>query len=75
MAEIDGKLGNGGMGRGITEESGVATIKTLFDGLVDDIAAFAAKYDLMLAALDAQSGFSGYVSTYAAPTESVTKAT
>lgn len=75
MAEIDQKLGDGGMGRGISEESGVDNIVALMNAVVDDLTELRTQFVALLAKLDADGGVTDtdYASTLTPSALTLTK--
>lgn len=64
MATIDQRTGDGGIGRGITKESGVDDLVTLLNATVDDLTELRTQFIALLAKIDADAGDTGGDSDY-----------
>lgn len=65
MATIDQLLGNGGQGRGVSNESGVDNLTALFNAVVDDMQANVTNLTALMVQLDTEAQLGGgYVAGY-----------
>ena len=59
MATIDQLLGDGGMGRGVSKESGVDNLVELFNAAADDLTELRTQFVALLTQLDTEGGLGG----------------